>query len=826
MSKPKTLFDFTDANDPSDWEAADVQYRRIAQVVFSSGLDGCFDYIVPERFYDQVVSGKRLLVPLGKSNRPVVVYCVKVSEKKIMELDQKYKLKEIINPIDSVPLISPHMLQLAQWISNYYLCPLGQVLEAILPAGVRDAAGTRLTKVLFVAPDAENKINALNLEKRKEPIESDLGINKKNVSSPDKKKSPDENTSPDEKTSQDEKETILTSKQRLVFEILKVAQEPMTIQELARASKCSLVPIQALKKKGLIRTRLIRRKSSLFDEQQVEVPRQEKFILNPGQKKACDRILKAIRNQETITFLLHGITGSGKTEVYIQAIEEIVTYGKQAIILVPEISLTPQTVYRFRQRFDSIAVLHSHLTDIERHSEWMRIASGSVQVVVGARSAIFAPLPHLGLIVIDEEHESSFKQNIAPRYHAREVAQYRAQQEKIPLILGSATPSLESWQRQENGEYELLTISERVLDLSLPKVYTIDLRNDREVTWTRSAIHPQLYRSIQEVLKVGGQVILFLNRRGYSTHIQCPQCGNVLKCPDCDVALTHHRREEVALCHYCDYQIPVPTACPSCGYSGIRFSGFGTEKLQQELEARFTNVPILRMDTDTMQGHGTHERALTAFRQGEYRILLGTQMIAKGLDFPNVLLVGVINADTALHFPDFRAAERTFYLITQVAGRTGRGERGGSVIIQTYNPEHPAIVAASHHDYLEFIHKELPERLEMGYPPYTSMIRFIVRGPNEAETEKYAQTLAGYLRTQIGKEREERQKKNIPFQARILGPAPAPFAKLKANYRFHFFICGTALDLFRKIIRELPNDFIKKSGDIEWIVDVDPLDTL
>lgn len=786
----ETLFDKNDPFDDVDWKAIDAASCKVAKVAFPDGPDGFFDYRIPERYENCVEPGMRLLVPLGKTNREVSVYCLKVEAYLPKDpAGKKFRLKDIIAPIDKKPLLSPKMLELTQWLADRYLCPQGQVLEAVLPAGVRGQAGTRLTLVWEVADNADEILTKL----------------KKNAK-PGKE--------------------VLTPKQERILDILRNSPEPLTFTELARIAKSSMVPIQALRKLHLLHQRQIRRRNSLFDELRAPALPQQPFVLNEGQKAAFDRIIDSIQRLKYKTFLLHGVTGSGKTEVYIQAIEEIVRTGRQAIVLVPEISLTPQTVRRFSERFHSIAVLHSHLTDTERHIEWSRIAEGRVQVVIGARSAIFAPLPRLGLIVIDEEHEASFKQNIAPRYHAREVAQFRAQQENIPLILGSATPSLESWMRQLKGEYELLTISDRVLNRQLPKVYMINLCDRMERLSTRGAVHPQLHNSIRQALDNDGQVILLLNRRGFSTHIQCSACGEVLKCPDCDIPLTHHRKEDLALCHYCDYQIPIPTACPKCGAPGFRYWGFGTEKLEQELKSRFPNVPLLRMDTDTMQGHGAHERALDAFRNGQYKILLGTQMIAKGLDFPNVTLVGVINADTALHFPDFRASERTFYLITQVAGRTGRGEKGGSVVVQTFDPKHPALIAAAQHDYCQFVDRELQEREQLGYPPFQGMLRFVLRGPNENETLLYATEFGNQLRDFLTAIKKEKSNEGESFSYRVLGPAPAPFARLRAFYRFHILVYGSPDDQLRESIKKFISERKRAPAEIEWIVDVDPLDML
>jgi primosomal protein N' (replication factor Y) len=705
------------------------------------------------------------MVPLGRSNRLVVAYCIEVD----LHAKTGRKLKPVRQVLDSRRLLSPKMLELTRWISEHYLCPWGQTLEAVLPAGVRGQAGTRLATVLYPAEETPDLL----------------------------------------------KQHSLTTKQSKVFQALRQAEVPLTSTELCRAAKCSSAPIRKLKQLGLIRSRTVRRETTLLEDQ-AEIPRMAPHHLGEDQQAALSAICEPIHRGVFETLLIHGVTGSGKTEVYIRAIEEVVAMRRQAIVLVPEISLTPQTVGRFRQRFDSVAVLHSHLTDAQRHHQWQRIVSGGVQVVVGARSAVFAPVPRLGLIVLDEEHEGSFKQDTAPRYHARQVALFRARQEQVPLILGSATPSLESWQRAISGEYRLISMPRRVRNLPMPAVRTVDLRTEIASRRTRGAIHRQLHQAMRESLEAGGQVILLLNRRGFSTHIQCPACGNAMKCPHCDISLTHHRSEEIVLCHYCDHQVPTPRQCPECDFAGIRYSGLGTQKLEMEVRRRFPDVSCLRMDTDTMQGQGAHEKALASFRRGEVRILLGTQMIAKGLDFPRVTLVGVIQADTALHLPDFRASERTFHLITQVAGRTGRGDHGGRVIIQTFNPDHPAIVAAVDHDFRKFAQRELPLRQMLGYPPFSEMARIVLRGPDEPQTFAFAEHLAGRLRREFEAAGEE---------FRLLGPAPAPFAKLRGNYRFQLQMHTDEGELLRGVLRSTSAK-VKTPEAIQWIIDLEPLDML
>jgi len=756
----QSLFD----KEPEPWEMADQADQRVATLVFVGGPRGQFDYLVPDPLVDEVEPGRRIKAPLGRGNRIVTGYCVEVATKPA----GTRPLKPLRSVADHRRLLSGPMLRLTEWIADHYLCDWGQVLEAVVPAGVRAQAGTRKVTVLSLAPDVAGRV----------------------------------------------RELALPTKQAQVVKALAAAEGPLMPAELARAAKCTVAPIHALRRKGLIVARSERVQAAGPAEPVVE--REAYLALNREQKVALAAIVDALNARRHQTILIHGVTGSGKTEVYIQAIREVVAFGRQAIVLVPEISLTPQTVERFRSRFPQVAVLHSHLSDADRHRQWQRIADGQVQVVVGARSAVFAPATDLGLIILDEEHETSFKQEIAPRYHARDVALARARMEGVPLVLGSATPSLESWHRAQSGEYKLVRMPRRVLGRALPAVGTLDLRGDAATRSYRGAISRQLHVAIREALLGGGQVILLLNRRGFSTHIQCPACGEVVQCPHCEIALTHHRTEEIALCHYCDYQVPAPTECPKCHFAGIRYGGLGTQRMEAEVRRRFPDVRSLRMDTDTMQGRGAHERALAAFRAGDVQILLGTQMIAKGLDFPNVTLVGVINADTALHLPDFRAAERTFQLVTQVAGRTGRGEKGGRVLVQTFSPEHPAIQAAVRHDYVAFARAEVPMRRTLSYPPFSRMIRLVIRGPAEKATAPFAAHVAERLAAAL--DRHE-------ARARVLGPAPCPFSKLRGKYRFQIQLQGADGDTLRACVREATAE-LKPPADVQWIADVDPLDML
>ncbi len=758
-SDQRELFD----RDPAPWEL-DVQKEQcVATVVFAGVVEGEFDYRVPDRLRVEVSAGKRLQVPFGRGNRRQVGYCVAVR----VEAERTRRLKDVVRVIDAAPLLSPPMLQLSQWLADYYLAPWGRVLETVLPAGVRGQAGTRNEIVLRLATDLADPIDP----------------------------------------------AALPPKQAAVIQLLQRAAVPLPRQAVMQQLGCTVSPIQSLEKKGLLRCETRRVLSGTPTEIPVEPP--ELVQLHADQQRAVEGVVQALEAGVHETILLHGVTGSGKTEVYIRSIEEVMRYGRQAIVLVPEISLTPQTERRFRARFPQVAVLHSHLSDSERHWHWRRIERGEVQVVVGARSAVFAPTPHLGLMVLDEEHDGSFKQDSVPRYHARDVARFRAQAERVPLILGSATPSLESWQLAQDGVYRLVSMPQRILDRQLPEVVVLDLRHEFRHRGSRGAIGRRLELAIRETLERQQQIILLLNRRGFSTHIQCPACGEVVRCPDCDLALTHHREGEKALCHYCDYEILAPPNCPQCGFEGIRYSGLGTQRLEAEVRDRFPHAVCLRMDSDSMRRAGSYEECLSRFRRGEVQILLGTQMIAKGLDFPNVTLVGVINADTALHLPDFRAAERTFQLVTQVAGRTGRGEKGGRVLVQTFSPDHPAIRAAERHDYEAFARQELPHRAQFGYPPFGAMIRVILRGDDARPCEQAADQLATFLRAQLVDQ----------DTTRVLGPAPAPMARLRRKYRFHLILQGPDRDLLRASIREARR-VLRLPDEIQWLPDVDPWEML
>ena len=752
------LFELEDA--PTEWERAAEEDVLSVEVVLDRPLVDSYTYLVPDQLRDLVAAGMRARVPFGRGNQTETGFIVSVGRPP----KTGRRLKTILDTLDREPLVNQRMLQLTRWIAEHYLCGWGQVLQSVIPAGVKRNAGTR--ELTYFRPTEAGRMafEALSLSR----------------------------------------------KQHQVMRVLIDAPGPMRGEAIAEAADCGSGPIQTLRKKELIEA--VRRREEVAAHELEPVIAEEDFVPNSEQRRALDLIHATIRGGTHRTLLLHGVTSSGKTEVYIQAIREVVAYGRQAIVLVPEISLTPQTIRRFRTRFPSVAVLHSHLSDSERHWHWSEIASGRVQVVVGARSAVFAPCPHLGLIIIDEEHETTFKQETVPRYHAREVARERARIENIPLILGSATPTLESWHRVQTGRDQLISLHRRVGQLPLPPVVVVDVRNDPMIR-KGASLGRALSNAIRMALDDEGQVILFLNLRGFSPAIWCAACGQSVKCTDCDVTMTWHKDAQRAMCHSCGLETPMPRSCPHCGHPSLRYVGTGTQRLEEEVRARFPGVSCARMDSDAMRKPGSHDEVLSRFREGKIAILLGTQMIAKGLDFPNVTLVGVVDADTMLHQPDLRASERTFQLIAQVAGRTGRSQRGGRVFVQSTSPNEPAIRWASQHDYLGFVTEEMQDRESMGVPPFRSLARVIVRGIDEQAVRAQAVIMVNEFRS-VAREGS--------LAVDILGPAPAPLAKLKKNYRYHFQLTADNPDWIRELWR-MAEGKIPSAPGVEWVIDVDPI---
>jgi primosomal protein N' (replication factor Y) (superfamily II helicase) len=787
MTTPPSLFE---TDEPRLEPGTSRQSSFFADIVFDRPLDHAFTYSVPESLAEAIGAGKRVEVPLGRGGKLTTGFCVRVTN---TPPSSSFEIKSVARVLDADALVDEHLMKLTRWMADYYLCSWGQVLHAVVPAGVRENAGTRIAAF----------VEALPADQLPNPLPT------------------------------------VTPRQKAALERLKESDRPLELLQLARLARCGTGVIAGLIKKGLIRkfserietstAHGVRESNEAADElgNPRSLPRIE---LNADQARVWSQIHSALQSGVYKPFLLHGVTGSGKTEIYLRAIEHIVAQGKEAIVLVPEISLTPQTIERFKGRCGNVAVLHSHLTDAERGGYWRRVASGHVHVVVGARSAVFAPTRKLGLIVIDEEHEQSFKQESTPRYHGRDVAVMRARLEDIPILMGSATPSLESWSNAARGNYTLLSMPNRVESRPLPVVKVIDLRHEPKGAGRLAAIGPTLENAMRQSLKEKGQIILLLNRRGFSTHVHCQSCGYVAECANCDLALTFHRTRSSLMCHYCGYETAPYQKCPACSQPTMRYQGLGTEKLQSEIEEKFPGHVCQRMDSDSMAKPGSHQRVLDAFREGHIQILVGTQMIAKGLDFPNVTLVGVVNADVGLHLPDFRSAERTFQLLAQVAGRAGRGEKGGQVLVQTLTPEHPCIALAAKHDYISFAGQELVHRKQHQYPPFQRLIRLIVRSEKEDDASQFADTLAAAFAEAMGRAATKQSGTAQSAHAtvpplRLLGPAECPVFRLKGYYRFHFQIQSADSSAMHSVLREVLSVARPPSG-VEFQVDVDPYNML
>ncbi|HLG28472.1 MAG TPA: primosomal protein N', partial [Paenisporosarcina sp.] len=586
--------------------------------------------------------------------------------------------------------------------------------------------------------------------------------------------------------------------------------ERIILADVLKSLHTSNAVLQGVLEKGAATLELEEVYRDPYADRTIDVSK--KHSLTNEQHLALSEIIHSYDQHKAATFLLHGITGSGKTEVYLQAIERSLMDQKEAIVLVPEISLTPQMTNRFKERFGSlVAVLHSGLSTGEKYDEWRKIKRGEVKVVVGARSAIFAPFQNIGLIILDEEHEGTYKQDDSPRYHARDVAIWRSEYHHCPVILGSATPSLESYARAKKGNYSLLTLSKRPREQALPEVSVIDMREQLK-NGNRSMFSLELAVAIRLRLEKGEQMVLFLNRRGHSSFVLCRDCGTVVECPNCDISMTYHRHQERIKCHYCGEESQVPNSCPQCSSEHIRFFGTGTQKVEEEIARFFPTARVLRMDVDTTRKKGSHEHILKMFGDGKADILLGTQMIAKGLDFPNITLVGVLSADTTLHLADFRAAEKTFQLLTQVSGRAGRHDKKGEVVVQTYTPEHYAIQFAKYHDFISFYNQEMMNRKQFAYPPFTFVVLIQITHEDVLMTAEYAHKAANWLR------------ENLSNTAEIIGPTASSISRVQNRYRYQCLIKykkePMLPDVLQQLIRIYRTDWLKKG--ILMSIDLNP----
>ena len=639
------------------------------------------------------------------------------------------------------------------------------------------------------------------------------------------------------------------AKRAEILELLLAESAPLATADLTKRVNASSSLLRPLERRGFIQ---ITQAETVRNPLSTEpVAPTQPLRLNPAQLTAFTEIQNALashtvggvfnsdlnnsaslpfnRTKQPPTFLLHGVTGSGKTEVYMQAMAEVLENGKSVIALVPEISLTPQTAARFVGRFgERVALLHSRLSDGERYDQWHRIQKGEADIVIGPRSAIFAPVKALGMLIIDEEHSDSYKSDNAPRYHAREVAQKRSELSNCPVLLGSATPSLESFHQAKNGSYRLLNLPTRVFDRKMPDVHIVDMRTELK-KGNRTIFSEILRSSIEERLVRREQIILFLNRRGHSTYVFCRTCGYVEQCDNCSISLTYHRETQLLVCHHCGAKRPTQPNCPQCGSEAIRFFGAGTEAVEQEVRKAFPQASVQRFDADSTARKNAHQQILEGFEQQKIDILIGTQMVSKGLDFPNVTLVGVIAADTALNLPDFRASEQTFSLLTQVAGRSGRAELEGKVVIQTYMPDHYCIAAAEKHDYLDFYRQEIEARGALRYPPFSHVAVLLLRGKDEKEVIDTAHTVRDQLEIwQTDQARTSQAPDTQALAVEILGPAPAPLSKIEGKFRWHLLLRSPAAEKLGQLLRRLSDDppVTIKSKAIEFVIDIDPTNTL
>jgi primosomal protein N' (replication factor Y) len=741
-------------------------HKRFAAVCLPVPVDVEFTYAVPERLRDGLAPGRRVRVPFGP--RAMAGWCVGFADEPETKPDGKgVETKEVQALLDDGPLVDDELLSLSRWIADTYACSWGEALSACVPGGVRSET-------------AEATVLVARLAASREAAESEaLRCAEKHV------------------------------KRSRVLRVLLEHPDGLAVRDLVRAAQCGDSPVRTLAKAGLVE--LIDRRVDVDPFAGAEPEPPADVELTAEQEHAVARVSAALAARRARTLLLLGVTGSGKTEVYLRSIRRCVDEGRQAVVLVPEIALTPQTVARFRGWFDRVAVLHSALTDAERRRQWTSIRAGAADVVIGPRSAVFAPVPRLGLVVVDEEHEPTFKQQSQPRYHARDAALERARRAGAVVLLGSATPSLESAHAAQTGEYELLRLPARV-GASLPRVEIVDLHREETETKRPSLLSRRLVELMRRALAEGNQSILFLNRRGFATSLYCGRCDAGVSCPRCSVSMTLHRSRGTVLCHHCGRESPPPRQCPGCGAPGIARLGAGTERLEDVLRAVFPGARTARMDSDAMHGRESYERVLSAFGRGEIDVLVGTQMIAKGLHFPRVTVVGVIAADVGLSLPDFRAAERTFQLVAQVAGRAGRAGSAGRVVVQTHQPRHASLLRAAEHDFDGFAAAELLERRRHGWPPYSRLVRAVTTARDESAARERCGEIVAALVAALP-----------PGAADVLGPAPCSVVRVKDRYRWHCVVKAADLPVRHAAVLRLAR-FARRAAGTETTVDVDPVD--
>ena len=754
---------------------------HIVEVAIPLPLEGNFHYLVPARLVPLALPGTRVLVPFGR--RKVTGYLLgDVPE-------ASGELKEVLEVLDEAPLFTASELEFYRWIAGYYLHPLGEVIKMALPAGINLVSRYRCE----TAEDGT-------------PVLREFLAGGKNVRTERFYASIPDHTGAKPRG----KGVEILEFLHYLRENGEGEQGEMSGAALrARFGHCTpqlnrLVELRSV--------RCVEREVYRDPFRAESFGKDSVLQLNPDQAAAFAAIGAALATGVFAPFLLHGVTGSGKTEVYLHAIAQVLALGKSALVLVPEIALTPQLVWRFKRRFDcGIAVLHSGLSDGERYDEWRRIRRGEAVIVIGARSALFAPLSRLGIIVVDEEHEGSYKQSEGVRYNSRDLALVRGKLASAVVVLGSATPLVTSYYAARQGRLGYLHLPDRVRDLPMPETWMLDARGERGKTFLQPLVH-----AIEENLDAGGQTLLFLNRRGFATYLVCQACGHVLHCPNCEVTLTYHRGKGRHVCHYCDYSLLPPAVCPTCKGGEITLLGRGTERVEDEVKELFPLARVARMDRDSTKGKGGHARVLKALEDGSIDILIGTQMIAKGHDFPGVTLVGVVSADASLNLPDFRSSERTFQLVTQVMGRAGRGDKPGRVLVQTLAPEHYALTHAVNHDYEGFYAQEIAFREDVGYPPFAHLAALTISGVAAPQAENSAQEAASLLR---------KIKGDCRLRVEILGPVTAPLGKVRGRFRWQILLKGKERSELHRILFHFRAGYSHPSA-VRLVVDVDPVEML
>ncbi|WP_173916530.1 primosomal protein N' [Halobacillus sp. Marseille-Q1614] len=799
-----------------------MNIARVIVDVPSQNTNRLFDYEIPEKFKEIVQPGVRVIVPFGP--RKILGYVITLTDQSSFT-----KMKEIQDVLDITPALTPELLKLGKWLSNqtlsFYVSCLQVMLPQVLKARYRkellrlsEEEGPEELEDLFqgrgVIEYSEFEGSSLTYQQLRRFVDEGLIDIHYEVKSRETKKTTTVIEPAVEEWKLEEAFVDLPKqaiKQRLLMEHFIETKEPIPKKQLLEVTNTSASSLKPLIKQGLLKEYKQEVLRDPYGHRNFE--RTLPFSLTEEQQTAITPVLEAIRSRVHEVFLLHGVTGSGKTEIYLQSIQKVLDNGKEAIMLVPEIALTPQMVERFKGRFGSkVAVLHSGLSAGEKYDEWRKIQRNEVQVVVGARSAIFAPFTNVGIIIIDEEHESSYKQEDRTRYHARDVAIERGKTHDCPVVLGSATPALETYARAAKGNYKMLTLTKRMNDAMMPQAELVDMRDELH-QGNRSMFSRVLIEKLKDRIEKGEQAVLFLNRRGYATFVMCRDCGHVKECPHCDIALTYHRRQERLKCHYCSYEEPMPNQCPECESKTIRYFGTGTQKVEEAILELIPEARVIRMDVDTTRRKGAHERLLNDFGDKKADILLGTQMIAKGLDFGNVTLVGILAADSLLNLPDFRAAEKTFQLLTQVSGRAGRHELAGEVIVQTYSPEHYSIRLASEYNYESFFHEEMRLRKAFHYPPYYYLTLFTVSHPNQLKVQEVTQKIVQFMRQKLSDHTD------------VLGPTPSALTRINNRYRYQCMIKYKEEPEQRKLVQRILHyyeDEMKEENGLQITVDFQP----